>query len=973
MSESKRVKVSSVAAFMLLPQFHLSFRGFAHIVPVFVRTVAMVFVAAGLIPNNHPATRYGVEGVRKYGFIELIGEAWFNLRRTHASTHQWGLFIAVVMLLVAIVSAFGAFILTVFFNLGAIAHAQIYTYPTDINTVAPYGAGDQTDLDAVQGLGPPPANALFDMRTNPGEASQDYALMVLDKVLRQSAVGTGGAMQNALAGMMQIYNTGIMVVAAVMIFWMILSIVVDTAKTGIVGGGRHNMVWTPIRVVFALGIMIPLGTTGFSSGQFAVMKLAEWGSNFGSRLWAVYTDGVIDNVNLLTAYNPGDVGPVVVGIAKTMTCQVAYNASARQVMGWAQNWLPTWFTGAQAPLVGPHPSYDPKSQQTTNFYTNASDGNLCGGITFTGIGSLLSFSEDTDSPVDAAVSSASGGVSPVACPSGACQGNPLLGTGLSTALLQYRTAFETGVAQLVDESGAPADNPATSGGAILTQLRRFACAVAETIFTEDSGGANAAAEIEPCNTLGTTSCGNNGSGMPDHSCITGAATTLKTALQNTHNTAVVGLNNWVQSDLGVQMSNRGWGGMGTWFMYINALNQAIMAAQEPKVVVQPGKLWSDEAQPGFLGSLANTVGNYTTVVGITGAVNYNTIPEANKKTFIAMERFDTWWDGMQQDASVNATAAVRAQAPEIRRPGFWSGLKALKNALSSPWGMVEYVFGSLMPNNLMLFNIDTTTNEYPLAQMVKMGVSIQTTALWIIGVNTLLGLIPGVNYGSSALGSLMSTVGKMMFLGGTVLSLYLPILPLLRVAFAVLTWITSVFEAVVMVPIAALAHLSSEGEGLAGGARTAWILWLNVLLRPALVVCGFVGAMLVFNAFAVYFNSAFVHGVTLARAQMGVGSFVLSIFTYSVVYVMTLYTTANSTFKMLDLVPDAMMRWIGGSADKSFDDNSDGGFIMAASLIRQSGGQSAAGNWGKGAIAGGRAIGRGINKLRGKGGGAAET
>lgn len=964
MSESKRVKVSSVAAFMLLPQFHLSFRGFAHIVPVFVRTVAIVFVAAGLIPNNHPATRYGVEGVKKYSFVELLGEAWFNLRRTQASTHQWGLFAAVVMMLVAIVSAFGAFILTVFFNLGAIAHAQIYSYPTDVNTVSPYGATDQTNLTALQGLPAAPANVLFDMRTDPGQASQDYALMVLDKVLRQSAIGTGGAMQNALAGMMQIYNTGIMVVAAVMIFWMILSIVVDTAKTGIVGGGRHNMVWTPIRVVFALGIMIPLGTTGFSSGQFAVMKLAEWGSNFGSRLWAVYTNGVINNVNLLTAYTPGDVGPVVVGIAKTMTCQVAYNASARQVMGWAQNWLPTWFTGAQAPLVGPRPSYDPKSQQTTNFYTNGSDGNLCGGVTFTGIGSLLSFSEDTDSPVDAAVSGASGGTT-VACPSGTCQGNPLLGTGLSNALLQYRTAFETGVAQLVDESGTPADNPATSGGAILTQLRRFACAVAETIFTEDSGGANAAAEIEPCNTLGTASCGNNGSGMPDHSCITGAATTLKTALQNTHNAAVVPLNTWVQSDLGVQMSNRGWGGMGTWFMYINALNQAIMAAQEPKVIVQPGKLWSDEAQPGFLGSLANTVGNYTTVVGITGAVNYNTIPEANKKTFIAMERFDSWWDGMQQDASVNATAAVREQAPEIRRPGFWSGLKALKNALSSPWGMVEYVFGSLMPNNLMLFSIDTTSNEYPLSQMVKMGGSIQTTALWIIGVNTLLGLIPAVNYGSSALGSLMSTVGKMMFLGGTVLSLYLPILPLLRVAFAVLTWITSVFEAVVMVPIAALAHLSSEGEGLAGGARTAWILWLNVLLRPALVVCGFVGAMLIFNAFAVYFNSAFVHGVTLARAQMGVGSFVLSIFTYSVVYVMTLYTTANTTFKMLDLVPDAMMRWIGGSPDRSFDDNSDGGFIMAASLIRQSGGSSAAGNWGGAAWKGGKAV---YGKFKGKSG-----
>ena len=171
MSESKRVKVSSVAAFMFLPQFHLSFRGFAHIVPVFVRTVAMTFVAAGLLPNNHPATRYGVEGVRRYTFIELVAEAWFNLRSTNASVQQWGLFTAVIMMAVAVVSAFGAFILTVFFNLGAVAHAQIFSYPQDINGQEAYGGqGDQTDLDALESLPSAAGTTMFDMRIDPASA-----------------------------------------------------------------------------------------------------------------------------------------------------------------------------------------------------------------------------------------------------------------------------------------------------------------------------------------------------------------------------------------------------------------------------------------------------------------------------------------------------------------------------------------------------------------------------------------------------------------------------------------------------------------------------------------------------------------------------------------------------------------------------------------------------------------------------------
>src|SRR5690606_10233421 len=176
------------------------------------------------------------------------------------------------------------------------------------------------------------------------------------------------------------------------------------------------------------------------------------------------------------------------------------------------------------------------------------------------------------------------------------------------------------------------------------------------------------------------------------------------------------------------------------------------------------------------------------------------------------------------------------------------------------------------------------------------------------------------SYSTSTLGTLIGMMAKGMFMGGVMIGVYLPILPLIRVAFAVLTWIISVFEAVVMVPIAALGHLSSEGEGIAGssGARNAWILWLNVLMRPMLVVLGFVGAMLIFNAFALYFHVAFANGIELARNSLGGLSWITSVFTYSVVYVMTLYTACNTTFKLLDVIPDAMMRWMGGSPDKSF-------------------------------------------------------
>jgi len=59
----------------------------------------------------------------------------------------------------------------------------------------------------------------------------------------------------------------------------------------------------------------------------------------------------------------------------------------------------------------------------------------------------------------------------------------------------------------------------------------------------------------------------------------------------------------------------------------------------------------------------------------------------------------------------------------------------------------------------------------------------------------------------------------------------------------------------------------------------------------------------------------------------------LSWFAYTAIYVFAVYTAANSSFKLLDLLPDAMMRWMGGRADTSFDDNSSVGALAAGQMV----------------------------------------
>jgi hypothetical protein len=109
-----------------------------------------------------------------------------------------------------------------------------------------------------------------------------------------------------------------------------------------------------------------------------------------------------------------------------------------------------------------------------------------------------------------------------------------------------------------------------------------------------------------------------------------------------------------------------------------------------------------------------------------------------------------------------------------------------------------------------------------------------------------------------------------------------------------------------------------------------WKLWLNVLLRPTMTVLGFVGAILVFNAFASYITDTLLYIVAASRPVGVKQGFFASIFS-AVLYVFIMYSAANSIFKLLDLIPAGLQRWIGGPTDHSFDHGDEKGIMLAVS------------------------------------------
>lgn len=917
-----KVRGRTIAAFALLPQFRMCFEGLSHLYPAFLRMIATLFSEARLIPPGHPVMKEGSAESQKYSFRKLLGEVWFNLKTDkRTSAYQWGVFSAIVMVVAAGITACGAIFMRFVLGAGSVAYAQMFNAFQN-TTADPYALGeDPSCMTAIQGCSGTGgvqnisgASGLFDQRVQGGGISADYALMVLDKVLRQAMAETpnGGSFQNALGSLMMVYNTGMTVIACIMIGWMVMSIIIDTAKTGTVGGGRHNMVWVPIRVLFALGIMFPFGTSGFSGGQYMVVKLAEWGSNFGSKAWNQYLLTVVGNQQMLSPYYVKNVASLAQGVAKIMVCQVAYNAYLQQRTGGL---------GADQIVQMQQDAVNVGSTvYITNRYTNNTGPNLCGVIKY---GSNASADDQTQ--IMTANPATPSMVASSSTTLNAVPDNVYTNTNMATAVGTFRSQMRNALEAALQD--LPASPPVGAGvGTAIQSARAFACQFVARRFA-DGDESTVGGEVNPVsaipNCTGVLPSDAAAAADPNASAIESIHTALQTATMTAFTGARPALANYVSAGpMMTEMTQRGWAGMALWFKDIAALNNVLLSARQPVGTMEGGGLWMGN------GSSNNSVcagddsegGEQCKMSGV------------EEKVMAIIGDYDRWWaaTAIANGPGVNpagggSTANERMGSLINASPGgFFSWLN---NIAMGDNGLVTMFLRLIVPaspgGDAFLFKaVDmASTNTYPLAQLAETGHTVLGLGIVIwatVSIVQTLSTVEGVGFSlgkglaMSALVNLLASMGSGMIIAGIMISFYLPVLPFIRVAFAVMTWIISVFEAVVMVPVAALTHLSTVGPGLMGNyGRAAWTLWFNVFMRPILVVFGFIGGLLIFNAFAVYFHTAFSQGASAVLASNWYPMQLMGKFFYSVVYLGALYTAANTSFKMLDVIPNGMMRWLG--------------------------------------------------------------
>ena len=232
-----------------------------------------------------------------------------------------------------------------------------------------------------------------------------------------------------------------------------------------------------------------------------------------------------------------------------------------------------------------------------------------------------------------------------------------------------------------------------------------------------------------------------------------------------------------------------------------------------------------------------------------------------------------------------------------------------------------------------------TVEIHPLAKLSALGKGLVESAIRSLGYAVGISVVGGaVGVLSPHFGAALDAASSMFVSIATIglsigfLTFYiLPFLPFIYFFFAVGNWVKSIFEAMVGAPLWALAHLRIDGDGLPGKmAIKGYALIFEIFLRPILTVFGLLGGMAIFTGMAMILNDIFnlvvenTAGVNLEEGEdASLSRHIVDVFFFTCVYAVILYMMAVSSFKMINLVPNMILRWMGESASAFSDGTPD--------------------------------------------------
>lgn len=886
-----------------LKDFNLNFGYLAYL-------MALIFNTVRLLPVDHPYLLPVNMG--RYSVREVMAAAAHNLKGGVRNIDQYiifaGFMIGVVLLFLQFAILFGAIMIHS-------ANAAI------------------------------PVFGLFHT-AYPGS---DVAFLLLDTVFQiPDAFNSAAAPANAAAinpfaaalhTLFAFYSRGILIIAVIIIAYYMFVMVVESAQTGHPFGERLDSVYVPIRLILAIGLLMPIHY-GLNGGQHLTLLVAKWGSGFATNAWRIHNNITGTNPLGLTTREMvvtpkiEDIGSMISFFELAHACEYAYRYQYGKIIN--------------AYVVKPSTGPAPYAEILTDNYANT--------LTFTNNGSIkVVFGEQ-----NAAYTQYEGNVKPYCGSIG----------------LQIQTPDLVGVEDIYDTYFTffgflwyDADISAYGNRTALINYRSKGnpCGVG---IAYDWG---ATCQGAPPNCV----CKHAGSDFYNNIKID-YQTLFEVQMQTSIDTLRASTPD--QLNMTNAILNLGWGGAGVWFNRMSEFNGAVVAAamKVPQPVTYPAVMEYVLAQKKKNQKGSNFKERYTP-----------NVPEG--------KTIDQYWQDSGLD-NADIDMGIAKYLDDVYRrisgPDLVDDPAAPKLNKNSVMNFINYVFGY---SGLAQFR--NNTDVHPMSRISALGRAIIEKSITFLGGSLVLSGFGGVmgavdasfSKGFDLISKTMATMGMSALTVGFIFYYLVPFMPFMYFFFAVARWVKTIFEAMVGVPLWALAHLKIDGPGIpAQAAANGYFLLLEIMIRPILSLFGLMAAFSIFAALVTVLDTIFnvvvsnVGGYDVVKSPdlVDLARGVLDQFIYTIVYVIIVYMIATSSFKLIDLIPNGILRFAGAGVSSFGDKAPDpmesmvqytaiSGYAMTDSManavtgIGRAGGQAVGGLLGQGGRMGGAsAVEKEISRIR---------
>lgn len=251
-------------------------------------------------------------------------------------------------------------------------------------------------------------------------------------------------------------------------------------------------------------------------------------------------------------------------------------------------------------------------------------------------------------------------------------------------------------------------------------------------------------------------------------------------------------------------------------------------------------------------------------------------------------------------------------------------------------GALDGIFQGAV-GNLGVYTADTHRQENPLLGIETIGTVLEAAGSGIYALEGMGDIDSGVASGlnktpivgiatkalsSSAknllngpLGDLLTLIATACFGLGLIMTVWIPMLPYIIWTFAMFGLLIFFVEFVFAAPFWAIAHMNPEGHEVVGSGGRGWMLMLQLLLKPLLMVGGLVAGTALLYAGAWVLQHT-IGGAILNTFTNSVGGFIgpFDALAQVIIYCFMLIVFIDMSFGLIHKLPDLVMGWIGGTS-----------------------------------------------------------